>query len=98
MSHSPRSYDECERCSTADCQVLEDYRARLWEAEVGLNDIITQTMQLVAGTATTPSLAPPPPSAPPAVAYVIFNPLAHDRVELVNLSVQSLAVACVFCH
>ena len=79
------SYDECERCSSPDCQVLEDYRARLFEAESSLNEIITQSMQLVAGTATPPSLAPPPPSAPPAAAYIVFNPLAHDRVELVNM-------------
>ncbi len=71
--------------------MLEDYRARLWEAEAGLSDIITQSLQLVSGTASTPTLFPPPPSAPPAAAYIVFNPLAHDRMELVNLYVSQFA-------
>ena len=73
--------------------MLEDYRARLWEAEAGLSDIITHSMQLLAGTSSTPSLFPPPPPAPPAAAYIIFNPLAHDRAELVNMCVCCVASA-----
>ena len=93
---SPRRirYDQCERCSTPDCQVLEDYRARLWEAEAAVTDILTQSMQLAAGTASPPSLSPPPPSDPPAAAFIVFNPLAHDRLELVNLCVQALGFCC----
>ncbi len=96
MRRFQRSYDECDRCSSPDCQVLEDYRARLCEAEASLSDIMTQSLQLVAGTSSTPSLFPPPPSAPPAVSYIIYNPLAHDRMELVNLCVLSFAVSFAF--
>ena len=73
--------------------MLEDYRARLWEAEAGLSDIMTHSMQLLAGTSTTPSLFPPPPLASSAVAHIIFNPLAHDRTELVNMCVCCLSSA-----
>jgi hypothetical protein len=92
------SYDQCERCTTPDCQVLEDYRARLWEAEAGLSDIITQSLQIISGTAATPTFFPPPPPAPPAAAYIIYNPVAHDRMELVNLCVLQFAVSCASCQ
>lgn len=72
--------DACQRCSDPDCRVLEDYTARLDEAEAALAGILTNSLQHVAGTATPPALQPSLSTA----SIIVYNPLPHDRRELVS--------------
>ena len=64
-------------------QVLEDYSARLSEAQETITDLLEDSMQQLARTSTRPSLAP---QALMGGAYIIYNPLPYDRRELVNIS------------
>ena len=76
--------DACQRCGDdPDCQVIEDYTARLDEAQQAISQLLIDSIQAVSGSATPPSLIPTPTVVQ---QYLLYNPLPHDRTELVHIA------------